>query len=219
MKPDKMIFLMFAARSNSGVQKLSAAVFCISIFTLIAVAGYATPTFNVEEEDLDGDYFNPNNIGLFIEDSQLLQEVSPAPNIAGTYEFIFRFDNATSDSTDSPENKGTYASDIKVFSTDNSGQLRNDGWTTDQHNSSNNSELGIASTFIDVYCNSDTPSELSEGKSGNNFPEDAIDMELLATELSTMEETGGTVNLFWTLSYNKDVPSTSLRPFNFRERE
>ncbi|MDM8523741.1 hypothetical protein QUF80_10255 [Desulfococcaceae bacterium HSG8] len=174
MKPDKKIFLI------------------ISVFVLIAVTCYATPTIDLGLIFDSYNYFDHNNIGLFIDDHQLNpdHETQPVEPEGGTYEFVLRFNNATS------ENKATYTSDMEVFSLDNS---------------SNNSEswqyVSIASSsFVTAYCDT---------KPGNNFPEGA-DMDLLAAELSKMEEPGGTVNLFWTLPNNKG-PSRSLSTFNFRE--
>ncbi len=75
---------------------------------------------------------------------------------------------------------------------DNSGPLRNDGWTTAQYNTSNKpwQPLSISTTLatVSAYCIRDTkPDDSLKSNLGNNFLEGAVDMELLADELSNME--------------------------------
>ncbi len=190
--------------------KLRETIFLIiSAFTLIAVTGYATPT--IDDREVGDDYFDPNNIALFIDDRHS-QGGSSAANFdgSGTYEFVFQFDNVTSDFEGSSENKATYASDAEVFSVDNSGPLQNDGWTN------THSTLSIANTSLATLAAYSKPDDNFESNPENKFPE-GVDMNILAVELSKMEESGKNVNLFWTLSYNKALSPTSLSVFNFRE--
>jgi len=248
MKPNKTIFLI------------------ISVFALIAVAGYGTHA--TDDGDLGdgrcltglipdpdngagGNDFDLNNIGLFIDDRQLLhdsqlffaldtgsdlppgedgdgnpgrriQKGNPVVTFGGdgTYEFVFQFNfpnsinNITQDFIDSAQNKATYTIDKKVFSMDDSGPLRNDGWPTAQYNSSYNLEpwqpLSIANTPLAAvtasYTRDTNPSGNFKSNQANNFLEGAVDMDLLVAELSSLGESTGTVNFFWTLSYNNDEP-------------
>ncbi|MDM8542623.1 hypothetical protein QUF90_16230 [Desulfococcaceae bacterium HSG9] len=181
MKPDKMIFLI------------------ISAFALIAVTGYATPTIDVglildsyNGAAADDDDFDHHNIGLFIEEDgrgnlgRVIQGGSPAANFGKgvIHEFVFQFNNVNSDFTNS------YASDMEIFSVDNSGPLRNDGWTTAQYNSGNNLKpwQPLSSHSVTANCTHDTkPDDSLKSNLGNNFLEGAVDMELLADELSNME--------------------------------
>jgi len=169
----------------------------ISVLALIAVTGYATPT--IDDRDV-GDHFDHKNISLYIDDRQILQGGGPAVNF-GTYEFVVQFNMA--------ESKANYTSDIKIFSAKS---LQNDAW---KYNGSNN--LSIASTsfaILDAHCTRDKSPELLKGKHDGS---ESADMDLLAAELSKIEDPGGTVNLFWTLSDNKGVPSTNQSAFGFRD--
>ena len=185
--------------------KLDKAIFLIiSVFTLIAVTGYATPT--IDDREVGDDYFDPNNIALFIDDRHSQGGRSAANfDASGIHEFVFQFDIEGSS-----ENKATYASDTKVFSVDNSGPLQNDGWT------STHSTLSIANTSLATLTAYSKPDDNFKSDPENKFPE-GVDMNILAVELSKMEVSEERVNLFWTLSYNKALSSTSLSTFTSRE--
>ncbi len=150
-----------------------------------------------------------------------IQEGDLVVNFGGldTYEFAFSFNspgsfnNITYDFRDSAK-KVTYTIDKKVFSVDNSGPLRNDGWPTAQYNSSydlepsqplsiaNNSLAAVTADYTrDTHANGDYKSRLT-----GNFLESAVYIDFLLNSLSNIGESRGTVNFFWTLSYHNKKP-------------
>jgi len=129
-----------------------------------------------------------------------IQKGNPVVNFGGdgTYEFTFQFNSPSSSNNiphtfiDSAENKATYKVEKKVFSVDNSGPLRNDGWPTAQYYSSNNLEpwqpLSIASTPLaavtayytrDTNPNDNLKSERGIQRYGQSFLE-AVEQQRLA---------------------------------------